>query len=54
MSFTAIVILLLSLGIIIGGVLVLKRSAKSFHLSERQLNDIKKRNQRLDDIESKE
>jgi len=48
MSATAIIIISLAIGIIIGGVLVLKNSARKFNLSAEQLDKIKKRNEALD------
>ena len=44
MSFTAILIILLALGSIIGAIIVLKKSAKKFNLSAEQLKMIKERN----------
>ncbi len=48
MSITAIIIILLALGLILGGVLLLKKSAKKFNLSDEQLKKINERNQALD------
>ena len=48
MSITAIIIILLALGLIQGGVLLLKKSAKKFNLSDEQLKKINERNQALD------
>lgn len=52
MSITAIIIILLALGVILGGVLLLKKSAKKFNLSDEQLEKIKERNQALDKEEN--
>lgn len=46
-----IVLILLALGIILGGVLLLKKSAKKFDLTDEQLEKIKKRNKELDEEE---
>jgi|GEM_PF-1732641 len=54
MSVTAVVIIILALAMIVGGILVLKKSAKKFDLSEDQLKEIKKRNQALDKAEQEE
>ena len=54
MSITAIIIITLAIGSIVGGVFVLKKSAKKFDLSDEQLSDIKKRNEALDKQEEKE
>ncbi|PKI16893.1 DUF2897 family protein [Colwellia sp. 12G3] len=48
MSLTAIIITVLALGIIIGGIFVLKKSAHKFNLTAEQLAIIKKRNEALD------
>lgn len=48
MSLSLIFIILIALGIIIGGVLLLKQSAKKFNLSPEQLKRIKARNEALD------
>lgn len=48
MSFSEIVITVLALGIVVGGVMLLKRSAKKFDLSPEQLKEIKERNEALD------
>ena len=50
----AVVITVLALGIIIGGILVLKKSAKSFTLTPEQLTKIKKRNELLAKEEEQE
>ena len=36
---------------IISGIVLLKKSAKKFNLSEKQLEDIKKRNKELDKVD---
>lgn len=48
MSVTAIIITALALGIILGGILLLRKSAKKFNLTPEQLAKIKKRNEALD------
>jgi len=48
MSSSEIILTILAIGIIIGGVLLLKKSAKKFDLTPDQLNEIKKRNENLD------
>jgi hypothetical protein len=53
MSATAIIIITLAIGIIIGGILVLKNSARKFNLSAEQLDKIKERNEALDKEEKK-
>jgi hypothetical protein len=54
MSLSVIVLIVLALGIIIGGVLVLKKSARKFDLTEEQLDSIHKRNEELDEKEREE
>ncbi|WDE13377.1 DUF2897 family protein [Thalassomonas haliotis] len=54
MSITAVIIMLLCLGLIAGGILLLKKSAKKFHLTGQQLKDIKARNQQLEKEEQEE
>jgi hypothetical protein len=44
MSFSAIFIIVITLAIIIGGIMVLKKSAKKFNLTDEQLNNVKRRN----------
>ncbi len=48
MSITAIIITALAIGIIVGGILLLKKSARKFNLTAEQLTNIKKRNEALD------
>ncbi|WP_019025973.1 DUF2897 family protein [Colwellia piezophila] len=48
MSITAIIIIALALGIIVGGILVLKKSSGNFNLTAEQLTKIKKRNEAQD------
>jgi hypothetical protein len=48
MSITAIIIIVLAIGIIVGGILALKNSARKFNLTTEQLINIKKRNEVLD------
>ncbi|MBL4900607.1 MAG: DUF2897 family protein [Colwellia sp.] len=54
MSLTVIIFIVLALGIIIGGILVLKKSARKFDLTPEQLERIKKRNKELDEKEKKD
>ncbi len=54
MSITAIIIKALAIGIIVGGILVIKKSAHKFNLSPEQLADIKKRNEELDKEEKEQ
>lgn len=54
MSLTSAILILLVLGIIIGGVMLLKHTAKKFILTEKQLNKIKQRNKELDKIEQQD
>ena len=48
MLVTEIIITVLILGAILGGVLLLKKSAKKFDLTPEQLDRIKNRNEELD------
>ena len=48
----AIIISILALGIIIGGILLLKKSATKFNLTPEQLEKIKQRNEALDKEDS--
>ncbi|MEW6983373.1 DUF2897 family protein [Colwelliaceae bacterium 6471] len=48
MSILAITITLLAIGMILGGILLLKKSAKKFLLTEEQLEKIKARNEQLE------
>ena len=54
MSLSVIIVITLALGIIIGGVLVLKKSARKFDLTTEQLESIKKRNKELDKKEQED
>jgi hypothetical protein len=54
MSLSAIVLITLALGIIVGGILVLKKSARKFDLTPEQLDNIKKRNKELDKKEQED
>lgn len=47
MSITTIIIFIFIFGVIVGGVLLLKKTAKRFNLTEQQLNKIKERNEAL-------
>jgi len=53
MSVVAILLTVLALGIIVGGILVLKKSATKFNLTSEQLDKIKSRNEALDKEERK-
>ncbi len=44
MSFLAIFTIVITLAIIVGGIMVLKKSARKFNLSDEQLKRIKQRN----------
>ncbi len=48
MSITAIFIIILAIGIILGGICLLKKSAKKFNLTPAQLAEIKERNEELE------
>jgi hypothetical protein len=48
MSLTEIILTVLILGMIVGGLLLLKKSARKFNLTTEQLEKIKKRNEDLD------
>lgn len=48
MSLSEIIIIVLALGSIVGGILLLKKSAKKFDLTPEQLKKIKKRNEDFD------
>ena len=51
MSLSEIILTVLILGMILGGILLLKKSAKKFDLTNEQLAKIKKRNEDLDKSE---
>jgi len=44
----------LALGMVLGGVLLLKKSAKKFNLTDEQLEKIKQRNQALEQKEAED
>ena len=54
MSATGIIFIVIALGIILGGVLLIKKSAKKFNLSDDQLTKINERNEKLNKEEQKE
>jgi len=54
MSATAIIVITLALGIIVGGVMVLKKSATKFDLTKEQLDEIKNRNEAINKQEESE
>ncbi|MCJ8296843.1 MAG: DUF2897 family protein [Colwellia sp.] len=54
MSLIEIIITALALGIIVGGIYVLKKSARKFNLTPEQLKKIKQRNEMLDKEEQEE
>mgnify|MGYP000208886376 CR=1 FL=1 len=54
MTLLGIIVCLLSLGIVVGGFLMLRKSARKFNLTPEQLEKIKKRNEALDKEEEKE
>ena len=49
MSVSAVILTVLAFGMIVGGILLLKKSAKKFDLTDKQLAKIKKRNDDLDE-----
>jgi hypothetical protein len=54
MPVTAIIITILAIGIIVGGIFLLKKSAHKFNLTAEQLAKIKKRNETLDKHEQQQ
>ena len=48
MTFTAIIIIAIAIGVIIGGVTLLRKYAVKFNLTPEQLKKIKERNEELD------
>ena len=54
MTFSIIILISLALGIIIGGIFLLKKSARKFDLTKEQLDNIKKRNKELDEKEKED
>ncbi len=54
MSLSTVILIVLALGIILGGVLVLKKSARKFNLTTEQLERIKKRNEEIDKKEQQD
>ncbi len=54
MSLSVIILISLALAIILGGVLLLKKSARKFDLTTEQLETIKRRNKALDEEERKD
>jgi len=54
MSLSELILITLALGIIIGGILLLKKSARKFDLTTEQLENIKKRNKELDEKEQED
>ncbi|MBU2871576.1 DUF2897 family protein [Colwellia sp. E2M01] len=52
--FSIIIIIALAFGIIISGLIILKKTAKGFNLTPEQLATIKKRNEELDKEQRKE
>jgi len=54
MSLSELILITLALGIIIGGILLLKKSARKFDLTTEQLENIKKRNKELDKKEQED
>jgi len=49
MTFTTLLIIVIALGTIVSGIMLLKRSAKKFNLSDEQLEKIKQRNKAQDE-----
>ena len=54
MSITAIIIITLAIGAIVGGIFVLKKSARKFDLTAEQLASIKNRNEAIEKQEESE
>lgn len=54
MSIIQILLIVIALGILIGGLLLIKKSAKKFILSDEQLTKINKRNEKLEKEENEE
>lgn len=50
----SIFIIIIALGIIVGGVMVLKKSAQKFNLNEEQLKRIKERSKEQEDKDRKD
>lgn len=48
MSITAIIIIVLTVGNVIAGIILLRQSATKFNLTKEQLKTIKERNEQLD------
>jgi len=53
MSGFALSIIIIALGIIVGGIMVLKKSARKFNLNEEQLHRIKQRSKEQQDKDQK-
>jgi hypothetical protein len=53
MSTVAIFIIIIALGIIVGGIMVLKKSAQKFNLNKEQLQRIQKRSKEQEDKDNK-
>ena len=47
-------IVIISFGVIVSGILLLKQSAKKFNLTDEQLKEIEQRNQQLDKRDNEE
>lgn len=47
MSLTAWIITAIALGLIVSGILLLKQSAKKFHLNKKQWQDVNKRSEAM-------
>ena len=54
MSSIAIIIIIIALGIIVGGIMVLNKSAKKFNLNKEQLQRIKQRSKEQEDKDKKD
>ncbi|TPH13884.1 DUF2897 family protein [Litorilituus lipolyticus] len=54
MSIIAILIIIIAVGVIAGGVLLLKQSAKKFNLTDEQLTKIKARNKEIEQEEKEQ
>ena len=54
MEISILLIIAIAVGSVVGGILLLKQSAKKFELTDQQQADIKKRNEALEKEEAEE
>lgn len=54
MSLITTIIIILAIGMILGGIYAVKKSARKFDLTEEQLAEIKKRNEAIEKQEQRE